>query len=70
MDIQIKAKEKYLKKISVMTSAAKCLGLIFLKFAGNNYARAEQAINTEFAKLSGTRRAKSIDEMQQINLTV
>ena len=39
------------------------LGLIFLKFADNNYARAEQAINTEFAKLSGTRRAKSIDEI-------
>jgi type I restriction enzyme M protein len=50
--------------------ATPVLGLIFLKFAGNNYARAEQALNTEFAKLTGTRRAKSIDEMQQINLIV
>ncbi len=50
--------------------ATPVLGLIFLKFADNNYARAEQTINTEFAKLSGTRRANSIDEMQKINLTV
>ena len=39
------------------------LGLIFLKFADNNYARAEQAINEEFAKLTGTRREKPIDEI-------
>ncbi|THB72693.1 MAG: N-6 DNA methylase [Gammaproteobacteria bacterium] len=43
--------------------ATPVLGLIFLKFADNNYARAEQAINQEFAKLSGTRREKSIDEI-------
>ncbi|NOQ93784.1 MAG: N-6 DNA methylase [Methylophaga sp.] len=43
--------------------ATPVLGLIFLKFADNNYARAEQAINAEFAKLTGTRREKSIDEI-------
>lgn len=43
--------------------ATPVLGLIFLKFADNNYARAEQAINKEFAKLSGTRREKSIDKI-------
>jgi len=43
--------------------ATPVLGLIFLKFADNNYARAEQAINKEFAKLTGTRREKSIDEI-------
>jgi type I restriction enzyme M protein len=43
--------------------ATPVLGLIFLKFADNNYARAEQAINKEFAKLSGTRREKPIDEI-------
>jgi len=36
---------------------------MFLKFADNNYARAEQAINDEFAKLTGTRREKPIDEI-------
>jgi type I restriction enzyme M protein len=43
--------------------ATPVLGLIFLKFADNNYARKEQEINEEFAKLSGTRRAKSIDKI-------
>ncbi|MBL7001019.1 MAG: SAM-dependent DNA methyltransferase [Gammaproteobacteria bacterium] len=43
--------------------ATPVLGLIFLKFADNNYARAEKAINAEFAKLTGTRREKSIDEI-------
>ncbi len=43
--------------------ATPVLGLIFLKFADNNYARAEQAINAEFAKLTGTRREKPIDEI-------
>jgi len=43
--------------------ATPVLGLIFLKFADNNYARAEQAINKEFAKLSGTRREKSIADI-------
>ncbi|EAW30199.1 N-6 DNA methylase [marine gamma proteobacterium HTCC2143] len=43
--------------------ATPVLGLIFLKFADNNYARAEQAINKEFAKLTGTRREKPIDEI-------
>ncbi len=40
--------------------ATPVLGLIFLKFADNNYARAENAINAEVAKLTGTRREKSI----------
>lgn len=43
--------------------ATPVLGLIFLKFADNNYARAEKAINGEFAKLTGTRREKPIDEI-------
>lgn len=43
--------------------ATPVLGLIFLKFADNNYARKEQEINEEFAKLSGTRREKSIDKI-------
>lgn len=43
--------------------ATPVLGLIFLKFADNNYARAEAAINKEFAKLTGTRRKKPIDEI-------
>jgi type I restriction enzyme M protein len=43
--------------------ATPVLGLIFLKFADNNYARAEAAINKEFAKLTGTRREKPIDEI-------
>jgi type I restriction enzyme M protein len=43
--------------------ATTVLGLIFLKFADNNYARAEKSINAEFAKLTGTRREKPIDEI-------
>lgn len=43
--------------------ATPVLGLIFLKFADNNYARAEKAIDKEFAKLSGTRRKKTIDQI-------
>ncbi|MEM5552577.1 class I SAM-dependent DNA methyltransferase [Pseudoalteromonas neustonica] len=43
--------------------ATPVLGLIFLKFADNNYARKEQEINNEFAKFSGTRREKSIDKI-------
>lgn len=43
--------------------ATPVLGLIFLKFADNNYARAEQEINKEFAKLTGTRREKPINEI-------
>ena len=43
--------------------ATPVLGLIFLKFADNNYARAEQAINAEFAKFTGTRCEKSIAEI-------
>jgi type I restriction enzyme M protein len=43
--------------------ATPVLGLIFLKFADNNYTRAEKVINKEFAKLTGTRREKPIDEI-------
>ncbi|SJM95407.1 N-6 DNA methylase [Crenothrix polyspora] len=43
--------------------ATPVLGLIFLKFADNNYARAEQAINSEFQKLQGTRREKPIEDI-------
>jgi len=43
--------------------ATPVLGLIFLKFADNNYARAEKAINAEFAELTGTRREKPIDDI-------
>ncbi|MES2206782.1 MAG: class I SAM-dependent DNA methyltransferase [Pseudomonadota bacterium] len=43
--------------------ATPVLGLIFLKFAENNYLRAEEAINTEFSKLAGTRREKPIAEI-------
>ncbi|RTR27021.1 type I restriction-modification system subunit M [Shewanella atlantica] len=43
--------------------ATPVLGLIFLKFADNNYASKEQEINEEFAKFSGTRREKSIDKI-------
>ncbi len=43
--------------------ATPVLGLIFLKFADNNYRRAEKAINEEFAKLSGSRREKPISEI-------
>jgi type I restriction enzyme M protein len=43
--------------------ATPVLGLIFLKFADNNYARAEQAIYSEFTRLKGTRREKPIEEI-------
>jgi type I restriction enzyme M protein len=43
--------------------ATPVLGLIFLKFADNNYARAEQAINSEFEQLKGTRREKPIEDI-------
>ena len=43
--------------------ATPVLGLIFLKFADNNYSRAEPAIKEEFEKLSGTRREKPIEEI-------
>ena len=39
------------------------LGLIFLKFADNNYRRHEPAILAEFRKLQGTRREKSIADI-------
>ncbi len=39
------------------------LGLIFLKFADNNYSNYEQEINNEFKKLKGTRREKPIHEI-------
>ncbi len=43
--------------------ATPVLGLIFLKFADNNYRRAEKTINAEFSKLSGTRREKKISDI-------
>ena len=43
--------------------ATPVLGLIFLKFADNKYSNAENAINKEFAKLSGTRREKPISDI-------
>jgi len=43
--------------------ATPVLGLIFLKFADNNYRRAEKAINDEFAKLSGTRMEMPISQI-------
>jgi len=43
--------------------ATPVLGLIFLKFADNNYARAEQAIYKEFTQLKGTRREKPIEDI-------
>lgn len=39
------------------------LGLIFLKFADNNYRRHEAEIIAEFQKLKGTRREKKISEI-------
>jgi type I restriction enzyme M protein len=39
------------------------LGLIFLKFADNNYRRHEAEIVAEFQKLKGTRREKPISEI-------
>lgn len=43
--------------------ATPVLGLIFLKFADNNYRQAEKFINKEFTRLSGTRREKSISDI-------
>jgi type I restriction enzyme M protein len=43
--------------------ATPVLGLIFLKFADNNYLRYEQAINEEYQKLQGSRREKPISEI-------
>lgn len=39
------------------------LGLIFLKFADNNYRRHEQAILAEYQRLQGTRREKPLSEI-------
>lgn len=38
------------------------LGIIFLRFADNNYRRHEAAIHAEFAKLKGTRCERPISE--------
>jgi type I restriction enzyme M protein len=43
--------------------ATPVLGLIFLKFADNNYRRHESAILEEYTKLKGTRREKKISEI-------
>src|SRR5579864_6740834 len=43
--------------------ATPVLGLIFLKFADNNYRRHEAAIIAEYQKLKGTRREKQISEV-------
>lgn len=43
--------------------ATPVLGLIFLKFADNKYAAAEDAIIKEHAKLKGTRRKKPISDI-------
>ena len=42
--------------------ATPVLGLIFLKFADNNYRRHEAAIHAEYTKLKGSRREKKIYE--------
>ncbi|MCB0310219.1 MAG: type I restriction-modification system subunit M N-terminal domain-containing protein, partial [Bdellovibrionales bacterium] len=39
------------------------LGIIFLKFADNNYRRHEKEILAEFEKLKGSRREKPIEEI-------
>ena len=39
------------------------LGIIFLRFADNKYSHVEQAINSEFAALKGTRRERGIEEI-------
>ena len=39
------------------------LGLIFLKFADNNYRRHEAEIHAEYKKLKGTRREKKISDI-------
>ena len=43
--------------------ATPVLGLIFLKFADNNYRRFEAEIHTEYTKLKGTRREKKISDI-------
>ncbi|MBK8767915.1 MAG: SAM-dependent DNA methyltransferase [Burkholderiaceae bacterium] len=43
--------------------ATPVLGLIFLKFADNNYRRHEAAIHAEYSKLKGTRREKKISDI-------
>ncbi|MDO8893476.1 class I SAM-dependent DNA methyltransferase [Nitrosomonas sp.] len=43
--------------------ATPVLGLIFLKFADNNYRRHEKAILAEYQKLQGTRREKPVSEI-------
>ncbi len=43
--------------------ATPVLGLIFLKFADNNYRRYEAEILAEYAKLKGTRREKKISDI-------
>ncbi|WP_308366386.1 MULTISPECIES: hypothetical protein [unclassified Microbulbifer] len=45
-----------------MNTPPRCWGLIFLKFADNEYA-AEDAIIKEHAKLKGTRRKKTISDI-------
>ncbi len=43
--------------------ATPVLGLIFLKFADNNYRRHEKAIFAEYQQLQGTRREKPVSEI-------
>lgn len=43
--------------------ATPVLGLIFLKFADNNYRRHEKAILAEYRQLQGTRREKPVSEI-------
>ena len=43
--------------------ATPVLGLIFLKFADNNYIRHEQEILSEYQKLKGSRREKPVSEI-------
>ncbi len=41
------------------------LGLIFLKFADNNYRRHEGEIISEYQKLKGTRREKKVSDIRK-----
>jgi len=43
--------------------ATPVLGLIFLKFADNNYIRYEEEIHAEYTKLKGTRREQKISDI-------
>jgi len=43
--------------------ATPVLGLIFLKFADNNYRRHEAEIHAEYTKLKGSRREKKISDI-------